>query len=164
MIAQQNNSSCSRIYCPLNAVQFSRSVMSDSLGPHGLLHTRLPCPSPPPRACSNSCPSSWWCHPTISSCYPLLLLPSIFPSIFSTESVFLIRWPKYWSFSFSISLSNEYSGLLYDGLVGSPCSPRDSQESSPTSQFKSINYLVFNFLYRPPLTSIPDYWKNHNFD
>ena len=112
MIAQQNNSSCSRIYCPLNAVQFSRSVMSDSLGPHGLLHTRLPCPSPPPRACSNSCPSSWWYHPTISSCYPLLLLPSIFPSIFSTESVFLIRWPKYWSFSFSISLSNEYSGLI----------------------------------------------------
>ena len=75
---------------------------------------RLPCPSPTPRACSNSCPSSQWCHPTISSCCPLLLLPSIFPSIrvFSNKSVLHIRWPKYWSFSFSISLSNEYSGLI----------------------------------------------------
>ena len=80
--------------------------------------------------------------------FPLLLLPSIFPSIrvFPKESVIRIRWPKYWSFSFSISPSNEYSGLisirmdwLDNGLVGSPCSPRDSQESFPTPQFKSIN-------------------------
>ena len=86
--------------------------MSDSLQPHGLQHTRLPCSSPTPRAYSNSCPLSWWCHPT-TSC-PLLLLPSIFPSIrvFSNESVLHIRWPKYWSFSFSISPSNEYSGLI----------------------------------------------------
>ena len=74
-------------------------------------------------------------------CRPLLLLTSIFPSIrvFSNESVLLIRWPKYWSFN--ISPSNECSGLISfrDGLAGSPCSPRDSQESSPTSQFKSIN-------------------------
>ena len=61
--------------------QFSHSVMSDSLWPRGLQHPRLPCPSPTPRACSNSCPSSQWCHPTISSCHPLLLLPSIFPKI-----------------------------------------------------------------------------------
>ena len=96
------------------SVQFSRSVMSDS-GPHGLQHLRLPCPSPTPRACSNSCPSSRWCHPTVSSLYsPLLLLFSIFPSIrvFYNESVLCIRWPKYWSFSFSISPSNEYSGLI----------------------------------------------------
>ena len=89
--------------------------MSDSLWYHGLLHTRLPCPSPTPKACSNSCPLSWWCHPTITYilCYLLLLLPSIFLSIrvFSKESVLCIRWPKYWSFSFSISPSNEYSGL-----------------------------------------------------
>ena len=101
-------------------------------------------------------------------CHPLLL-PSIFPSIrvFSNESVLCINWPKYQSFSFSISLSNEYAGLisfLQDGLVGSPCSPRDSQESSPTSQFKSINSSPLSFLYGPTLTSIPDYWKNHNFD
>ena len=85
-----------------------------TLQPHGLQHARLPCSSPSPGACSNSCPSSWWCHPSISSCCPLLLLPSIFPRIrvFSNESVLHISWPKYWSFSFSISPSNEYAGLL----------------------------------------------------
>ena len=89
--------------------------MSDSLWPHGLQHSRLHCPLPTPRAYSNSCPSSQWCHSTISSSvFPLLLLPSIFPSIrvFSNDSVLHIRWPKYWSFSFSISPSNEYSGLI----------------------------------------------------
>ena len=99
---------------PRSSVQFSHSVMSSSLWPHGLQHDRLPCPSIP-RASSNSCPSSRWCHPTISIlCCPLPLLPSIFPSIrvFSKESVIRIRWPKYWSFSFSISLSNELSGLI----------------------------------------------------
>ena len=92
-------------------------------------------------------------------CRPLLLPPSIFPSVrvFSNESVLWIRWPKYWSFNFSISSSN-------DGLVGSPCSPRDSQESSPTPQFKSINSSALSFLYSPTLTSIHDYWKNHSLD
>ena len=89
--------------------------MSDSLPPHGL-HARLPCSSPTPGACSNSCPSSWWCHPTnhVILCRPLLLLPPIFPSIrvFFSESVLRIRWPKYWSFSFSISPSNEHPGLI----------------------------------------------------
>ena len=82
-------------------------------------------------------------------CHPLLLLSSIFPSIrvFSNESALRIRWPKYWSFSFSISPSNEHPGLIsFRRLVGSPCSPRDSQESSPTPQFKSINSLVLSFL------------------
>ena len=100
-------------------------------------------------------------------CRPLLLLPSIFPSIrvFSNESVLHIRWAKYWSFSFSISPFNEHSGLtLYDGLVGSPCSPRDSQESSPALQFKSINSSVLSFLHSPTLTSIHDHRKNHNLD
>ena len=75
-------------------------------------NARLPCPSPNPGVCSNSCPSSWCCHPSI--CHPLLLLPSVFPSIrvFSNEPVLPIRWPKYWSFSFSISPSKEYSGLI----------------------------------------------------
>ena len=79
------------------SVQFSCSVMSDSLWPHGLQHIRFPCPSPNPRACPNSCSSSWWYHPTISSCHPLLLLPSVFTSIkvFPNESVLHIRWPKY---------------------------------------------------------------------
>ena len=97
------------------SVQFSHSVVSNSLRPHGLQHARLPCPSPAPEACSNSCPLNWWCHPTISVLHrPLLLLPSVFPSIrvFSNESVLHIRWPKYWSFSFSINPSSEYSGLI----------------------------------------------------
>jgi len=96
------------------SVQFSHSVMSDSLQLHGLQHAKLPCPSPMLGAYSNSYPPSQWCHPTISSCHPLLLLPSIFPSIrvFPNELVLCLRWPKYWSFSFSISPSNEYSGLI----------------------------------------------------
>ena len=93
-----------------SSVQFSHSVMSDSLWHHEPQHTRPPCPSPTPRVYSNSCPLSQWCHPTISS----LLPPSIFSSIrvFSSKSVLRIRWPKYWNFSFSISPSNEYSGLI----------------------------------------------------
>ena len=94
---------------------FSRSVTSNSLRPHGLQHAQLPCPSPAPGTCSNSCPVSQWCHPThLILCFPLLLLPSIFPSIrfFSNNLALCIRWPKYWSFSFSISPSNEYSRLI----------------------------------------------------
>ena len=74
-----------------------------------------------------------------------------------------IRWLKYWSFSFSINPSYEYSGLS-DRLVGSPCSPRDSQESSPAPQFKSINFSAFSFLHSPTLISIHDHWKNHSLD
>ena len=78
--------------------QVSRSVVSNSLGPHGVQHARPPCPSPTPKVYSNSCPSSQWCHPTISSRFPLLLPPSIFLRIrvFTNESVLCIRWPKYW--------------------------------------------------------------------
>ena len=89
--------------------------MSDSLGPHELQHARLPCPSPSPWVCSNSCPSSRWCHPTISSSVaPLLFLPSIIPSIrvFSNEPALCIMLPKYRSFNFNTSPSNEYSGLI----------------------------------------------------
>ena len=102
----------------LSSVQFSHSVVSNSLQPHGLQHARLPCASPTPKAWSISCPSSHWRDWMPSNhfilCHPLLLLPSIFPSIrvFSNESVICFRWPKYWSFSFSISHSNGYSGLI----------------------------------------------------
>ena len=95
-------------------IQFSCSVVFDSLRPHGLQHTRLPCPSPTAKVFSNSCPSSWWCHPTISSTVvpfsSCLQRPSI--RVFSNESVLCIRWPKYWSFSFNTSPSNEYSELI----------------------------------------------------
>ena len=101
-------------------------------------------------------------------CRPLLLLPPIPPSItvFSNESTLRVSWPKYWSFGFSIIPSKEIPGLngLQNGLVGSPCSPRDSQESSPTPQFKSINSSVLSFLHSPTLTSIHDYLKNHSLD
>ena len=97
-------------------------------------------------------------------CCPLLFLPSIFPSIrvFSNESIFCITWPKYWSFSFSISPSNEYSGLISLGIdwLDLLAVQQDSQESSPTPQFKSINSLALSFLYSPTLTSIHDYWKS----
>ena len=98
-------------------------------------------------------------------CCPLLLLPSVFPSIrvFSNESALCISWPKYWSFSFSISPSRSLrTDLLQNGLVGSPCSPRDSQESSPTPQFKSI--ILRRSAHFTQLTSIHDYWKNHSLD
>ena len=88
--------------------------MSDSLRPQEPEHASPPCPSPTPGVHPNSCPSSRWCHPSISSCHPLLLLPSIFPSIrvFSNVSALHIRWPKDWSFSFNISPSNVHSGLI----------------------------------------------------
>ena len=98
-------------YIFIESVHFSCSIVSDSLWPHGLQHARPPCPSPTPRAYTNSCRL---CQLNISSCHPFLLLPSNFPSIrvFPNESVLCMRWPKYWSFSFSISPSNEYSGLI----------------------------------------------------
>ena len=140
--------------------------MSDSLQPHGLQHARLPCPSPTPwsllklMSIESVMPSN---H--LILCCPLILLPSILPSIrvFSNESVLHIRWPKYWSFS--ISPSSEYSGLnsfRMDWL--DLLSLRDSQESYLTPQFKRINCSVLSFLYSPTLTFIYDYWKNHSFD
>ena len=94
-------------------VQFSCSVMSDSLQPHGLEHARLPCPSPTPRAYSDSCPSSRWCHPTISSSSSSLPTFNLsqHQGLFY-DLVIRIRWSKYWSFSFSISPSNEHPGLI----------------------------------------------------
>ena len=96
------------------SVQFSHSAVSDSLQPHGLQQTRLPCPSPPPKVYSNSSIQLVMPSNHLVLCHPHLLPPSIFPRIrvFSNESVLHIRWPKYWSFSFSISPSNEHPGLI----------------------------------------------------
>ena len=142
--------------------------MSNSLWSHGLQHTRPPCPSPTPGACSNSCPSSQWWHPTISS------LSSPSPPAFNLfQNLGLLQWV---SSSHQVAEVLKFqlqhqslqwtprTDLLYDGRVGSPCSPMDSQESSPTPQFKSINSLVLSFLHSPTLTSIHDYWKNHSLD
>ena len=94
----------------LSSVQFSRSVVSNSLRPHELQHTGPPCPLPTPRVYSNSCPLSRWCHPAISSSVvPFFSCPQSLPASasFPIELTLRMRWPKYWSFSFSIGPSNE---------------------------------------------------------
>ena len=115
--SKQGNEYVKAVYCHLayltyiqSSVQFSHSVVSDSLQHHEPQHARPPCTSTTPRVHPNPCPLSRWCHPTISSCRLLLNLPSIFPSIrvFSNESALHIRWPKYCSFSFNISPSSEH--------------------------------------------------------
>ena len=147
---------------------FSYSVVPSSWRPHGLKHTRLPCPSLSPSVSSNSCPLCQWCHPTISSSImPFFSCLQFFPA----SSSFLMSW-FFTSGGQSTGISALASVLPMNiqdwfplgWLVGSPCSPRDSQESSPTPQFKSINSLAFSFLYSPTLTPIHDYWKNHSFN
>ena len=129
---------------------FSRPVMSDSSKSHGLQHTRLVCPPTLSRACSNSCPLSRWCHQTVSS--SVTLFSSCFQS-FPSSGAFPVSWIfashgkalklqlQHWSFQWIFRVD-----FCWDWLVWSPCSPRDSQESSPTPQFKSINSLVLNLL------------------
>ena len=151
----------------LSLSQFSRSVVSDSLQPHESQHARPPCPSSTPGAHSNSCPSSRWCHPAISSSASLLLLPPI-PSrirVFSNESTLCMKWPKYWSFSFSISPSKEHPGLIslrmdwLDLLLSKGLSRVFSNTTVQKHQFFSAQHSLW--LSSP---SIHDYWKNHNFD
>ena len=142
------------------SVQFSCSVVSNSLGSHEPQHARPPCPSPTPRVYPNSHPLSWWCHPTISSSVvPLSFCPQSFPASGSFQMSQLFS-----SGDQSIGVSASPSALPMNTQDWSPCSPRDSHESSPTPQFKSINSLVLNFLYSLPFTSIRDYWKNHSLD
>ena len=155
------------ITTPFSSVQFSRSVMSDSLRPHEI----SACQASRSITNSRNLPKLMSIETVMPSSHlilyhPLLLLPSIFPSIrvSSNESALHIMRPKYWSFSFNISPSNEHPGLISFRMAGSPCSPRDSQESSPTPQSKSINSSALSFLHSPTLTSIHDYWKNHSLD
>ena len=135
-------------------VQFSCSVVSDTLRPHWLQYSQSLLKL---MSIESVMPSN---H--LILCHPLLLLPSVFPSIrvFSNESALCIRWPKYWSFSFNISPSNEYSGLIsfrMDWL--DLLAVQGTLESSPTPQFKSINSSALSLLYGPTLTSIHDYGK-----
>ena len=147
----------------------SHSVVSNSLQCHGLQHARPPCPPPTPGAYSNSCPSQWsrWYHPTISSsvvpfshlqCSPAsgsLQISQVFASGGQSIEV---------SASVSVLPMNiqDWFPLGWTGWIS--LLSKDSQESSPTPQFKSINSSALSFLYGPTLTSIPDYWKKHSFD
>ena len=150
------------------SVQFSRSVVSDSLHLHELQHARPPCPSPIPGVHSDSCPSSWWCHPAISSSVvPFSSCPQSLPASESFPMSQLFTWGGQ-----STGVSALASVLPKKSQGWSPSEwtgwisllSRDSQESSPTPQFRSINTLVLSFLHSPTLTSIHDHRKNHSLD
>ena len=141
--------------------------MPDSLQSHGLQHTRLPCP---PVSLGLAQTHAHWVsevgHSTISSCCPLLLLPSSFPRIrlFSDEPVLCIRWSKYWSFRFSISPSNEYSGLISCRIEWLDLLAVQGTVTSLLQHHSSeASFSVFSFLYGPILTSVHDYWNNITF-
>ena len=147
-----------------SSIQFSHSVESDSLWPHGLQHTRLPCPSPTPGGYSNSCPLSQWCHPTISSSVvPFSCLQSFPASGSFPMSRFIASGGQSIGVSASASVLpmniQDWFPLGLTGLIslqGSPF-PRDSQDFSTIPQFKSTNSLAFSLLYGPSLTSIHVY-------
>ena len=147
----------------------SCSIMSDSLWPHEPQHTRPPCPSPIPRVHPNPCPLSQWCHPTISSSVlPFSSCPQSFPATGSFQmSQLFASGGQSVGVSASTSVlpmkTQDWSSLGWTGWI-SLQSKGLSKESSPTSQFKSINSSVLSFLYSPTLTSIRDHWKNHSLD
>ena len=156
-----------QIYLNCALVQFSHSVVSDSLWPHGLCTPDLTSITNSRSLLKLKSIESVMPYNHFILCHPLLLPPSIFPSIrvFSNESVLYIRWPKYWSFSFSISPSNEHSGLISFSIDWLDLlAVEGTLESSPTPQFKSINSLALSLLNIQTLTSIHDYWKNHSFE
>ena len=156
------------IFQRIRSDQISCSVVSDSLRPHESQHARPPCQSPTHRVHSDSCPSSQWCHPVIS--YSVVPSP---PAPNPSQHQCLFQWGNS---SHEVAKVLEFqlqhqsfqrtprTDLLHNGLVGSPCSPRDSQESSLTPQFISMNSSVLSLLHSPTLTSIHDHWKNHSLD
>ena len=139
--------------------------MSDSLWPHRLQHARLPCPSLSAGACSNSCPLSQWCYPTSSS--SVVPFSSCLQSFPESGCFLMSRLLASGGQSIKASASASVLPMNTQGwfpLELTPCSPRDSEESSPTPQFKSINSSVLSLLYGPTLTSVHDNWKNYSFD
>ena len=151
-----------------SSVQFSCSVMSDSLRPHESQHARPPCPSPTPGVHSNSCPSSQWCHPAISSSVvPFSSCPQSLPASGSFPISQLFTWGGQSIGDSDLASvlpmnTQDWSPLGWTGWIS--LHPRDSQESSPTPQFKSINSSVLSFLHSPTLTSIHSHWENHSLD
>ena len=142
------------------------SVVSDSLWPHGLQYS-LPCPSQSPRACSNSCPSSQWCHPTISSSVvPFSCLQHSLESwAFLMNQFFTPGGQSIGALASASALPMNIQNWFPLGLTGLISLPsKDSQESSPPPQFESVNSSALSLLNGPTLTSIHDYWKTHSFD
>ena len=151
----------------LVSLQFSCSVMSNSLWVHRLQHTRLPCPSLTPRVCSNSYPLSQWCHPSISSSVaPFSFCPQSFPASgsFSVSRLFTSDGQRIGVLALPSVLLMNIQGCFPLGLTAWSCCARDSQESSPAPQFESISSSVLTILHGPTLTSLHDEWKNHSFD
>ena len=148
--------------------QFSHSVMSDSLWPHRLQHARPPCLSPTSWVYSNSCPLSWWCHPTISSsviAFSSHLQSFLASGSFQTSKFFILGGQSIGvSISASVLPTNIQDQFLLGWTDWISLQSRGSQESSPMPQFRSINSSVLSFLYSPTLTSTNKYWKNHSFD
>ena len=151
-----------------SSVQFSRSVVSDSLRPHELQHARPPCPSPTPRVHPNSCPLSWWDHPAISSSVvPFSSCPQSLPASESFPMNQLFTWGgQHIGVSALASVlpmnTQDWSPLEWIGWIS--LQSKRLKESSPTPQIKSINSLVLSFLHSPTFTSIYDHWKNHSFN
>ena len=148
--------------------QISLSVVSNSLWPHESQHARPPCPSPTPGVHSDSRPLSQWCHPTISSsAVPFSSCPQSLPASVSFPVSQLFTWGGQSTGVTALASflpKNTQDWFPYNGLVGSPCHPKDSQESSLTPQFKSINSSALSFLHSPTLTSIHDHRKNHSLN
>ena len=154
-------------YAGLSVQISSVAQLCLTLQPHGLQHVRVPCPSLTSWTCSNSCPSSQWCHPTISS--SVVPFSSHLESLPASRSLPMSQFFASGGQSIGVSASasvpqmNFQDWFLLHWLIWS-CSPRDSQENSPIPQFKRINSLELSFLDSPTLTSIHDYWKNHSLD
>ena len=156
-----------RICSELSAYTFSCSVMSNSLQPHGLQKARLPCPSPTPRAYSNSCPLSWWCHPTISSSVIPFSCLQCFPASGSFPvSQFFASSGQCTGVSASALVLpmniQDWFTLGWTGLISLQSKGLSRVFSNTTVQ--SINSLALSFLYSPTFTFLHDYWKNHSFD
>ena len=153
----------------LACFRFSSVAQScPTLRPHESQHTRPPCPSPTPRVYSNSCPLSRWCHPAISSSViPFSSCSQSLPASGPFPTSQLFSWGGQSigvSASASVLPMNTQDWSPLGWMVGSSCSPRDSQESSPTPHYKSINFSALSFLHSPTLTSIHDHWINHSLD
>ena len=158
---------CLLLYWAHQSVQFSSSVVSDSLRPHESQHARPTCPSPTPRVYSNPCPLSRWCHPAISSSVvPFSSCLQSFPASgsFPVSELFAWHGQSIGSFSFSISPSNEHPGLISFRMDWLDLLAVQGTLESLLQHIKSINCSVLSFLHSPTLTSIHDHWKNHSLD